>query len=64
MFPFTDIVPANDQSVKELTALAWVLGGEGADWIIEWRDGGRVAFSFKLQEHHAAFGMARRLLRI
>jgi hypothetical protein len=64
MFPFTDIVPANEQSVKELTTLAWVLGSEGTDWVREWRDGGRLAFSFKSHEHREAFRVARYLLEL
>lgn len=47
MFPFADIVRANDQSAKRLIWLASTISGEGADWVWEWRDGGRVAFSFK-----------------
>jgi hypothetical protein len=51
MFPFTVIVPADDRSVKGLIELAWVQGGEGLDWVWEWRDSGRMAFSFKTHGH-------------
>jgi hypothetical protein len=59
MFPFTDIVPANDQSVERLARLAWAFGREGSDWVWERRDGGRAAFSFKDAEHLAKFRLWR-----
>ena len=64
MFPFTDIAPASDQSAKQLAWLAWSLGSEGSDWVWEWRDGGRVAFSFKNPEHLETFRGMRLLLEL
>jgi len=52
---FTYITPANDQSANQLASLAESLGCEGSDWVCEWRDGGRVAFSFKNLKHFEAF---------
>jgi hypothetical protein len=62
VFPFTDIVPADDQSAKRLILLASTTGCEGADWVWEWRDGGRMAFSFKHPEHFDAFRTQRILV--
>jgi hypothetical protein len=62
MFPFTEVLPANDRSVKGLIWLAEALGCEGADWVWEWRDGGRAAFSFKNLDHLEAFRVQRILV--
>jgi hypothetical protein len=59
MFPFTDIARANDQSAKLLASLAQSLGSEGSDWVWEWRDGGRVAFSFRNLTHRETFHTMR-----
>jgi hypothetical protein len=62
MFPFADVVAANDESIGRLRWLATVCGVEHSDWIWEWRDGGRASFKFKDEQLMMTFRVSRFLL--
>jgi hypothetical protein len=64
MFPFTDVARATANSLTRLLWLAQMQGVEGQDWVWEWRDGGRAAFSFRSQVQMEIFRTKRYLIAL
>jgi hypothetical protein len=55
MFSAKTVVTANNRSVALYLWLATTCGVEGADWIYEWSDGGRMTFAFRSEAHMECF---------
>jgi hypothetical protein len=64
MFPFTEIASPTDNSLARLLWLTQTQGIESRDWVWEWRDGGRAAFSFRSQVHLDIFRTKRSLFAL
>lgn len=55
LFPAKHVIAANDRTLESYLCLASHLGIENLDWKYEWKDSGRVEFSFASVEVRNSF---------